>query len=92
MDPGTPARFARYAERVVRALADRVDWYCTINEPGIVAWGGCLGALDFPPGRMVEPKRKGPRPSWSRALPLARSAAMTPVQGRLMVTYFLELT
>ena len=51
MDPGTPVRFARYAERVVRALADRVDWYCTINEPGIVAWGGYLGALDFPPGR-----------------------------------------
>ena len=47
----TPARFARYAGRVVRALADSVDWYCTINEPGVVAWGGYFGALDFPPGR-----------------------------------------
>ena len=61
MDPGTPARFARYAERVVRALADRVDWYCTINEPGIVAWGGYLGALDFPPGRTDTR-------SWERAI------------------------
>jgi beta-glucosidase len=49
-DPGTPARFARYCETVVRALGDRVDWYCTINEPGVVAFGGYLGALDFPPG------------------------------------------
>ena len=61
LDPGTPARFARYAERVVRALADRVDWYCTINEPGIVAWGGYLGALDFPPGRTDTR-------SWERAI------------------------
>jgi beta-glucosidase len=50
LDPGTPARFARYGEAVVRALEDRVDWYCTINEPGIVAFGGYAGALDFPPG------------------------------------------
>jgi beta-glucosidase len=50
MDPGTPARFARYCETVVRALGDRVDWYCTINEPGVVAFGGYLGALGFPPG------------------------------------------
>jgi beta-glucosidase len=50
MDPATPARFARYCETVVRALGDRVDWYLTINEPGVVAFGGYLGALDFPPG------------------------------------------
>jgi beta-glucosidase len=49
-DPGTPARFARYCGAVARALGDRVDWYCTINEPGIVAFGGYLGALDLPPG------------------------------------------
>lgn len=48
-DPGAPARFARYCDRVVRALGDRVEWYCTINEPGIVAFGGYLGALGFPP-------------------------------------------
>ncbi len=50
MDPGTPARFARYCDTVVRALGDRVDWYCTINEPGVAAFGGYIGALDFPPG------------------------------------------
>ena len=50
MDLGTPARFARYCETVVRALGDRVDWYCTINEPGVVAFGGYLGALGWPPG------------------------------------------
>ena len=49
-DAGTPARFARYCDAVTRALGDRVDWYCTINEPGVVAFGGYLGALDFPPG------------------------------------------
>ena len=50
MAPDTPARFARYCDAVVRALADRVGWYCTINEPGIVALGGYLGVLGFPPG------------------------------------------
>lgn len=50
LDAGTPALFARYCDTVVRALGDRVDWYCTINEPGVVAFGGYLGALDFPPG------------------------------------------
>jgi beta-glucosidase len=49
-DPGTPGRFARHCDTVVRALGDCVDWYCTINEPGVVAFGGYLGALDFPPG------------------------------------------
>jgi len=50
LDPEAPASFARYCETVVRALGDRVDWYCTINEPGVVAFGGYLGALGFPPG------------------------------------------
>lgn len=52
MDPETPGRFARYCDGVVRALGDRVDWYCTINEPGVVAFGGYVGALGFPPGTM----------------------------------------
>jgi beta-glucosidase len=52
MDAGTPARFARYCDVVARALGARVDWYCTINEPGIVAFGGYLGALGFPPGTL----------------------------------------
>jgi beta-glucosidase len=52
LDPATPARFARFCERVVRALGDRVTWYCTLNEPGVVAFGGYLGALNFPPGSL----------------------------------------
>jgi len=48
---GTPWRLARYADRVVRALGNRVTLWCTINEPGIVAFGGYVGALNFPPGR-----------------------------------------
>jgi beta-glucosidase len=46
----TPALFERYVRRVVEALGDGVDWYCTINEPGVVAFGGYMGALGFPPG------------------------------------------
>jgi beta-glucosidase len=46
----TPRLFERYVRRVVEALGDSVDWYCTINEPGIVAVGGYLGLLGFPPG------------------------------------------
>jgi beta-glucosidase len=46
----TPGLFERYVRRVVEALGDGVDWYCTINEPGVVAFGGYAGALGFPPG------------------------------------------
>ncbi len=49
-DAETPARFERYCRLVVDALGPGVDWYCTINEPGVVAFGGYLGALGFPPG------------------------------------------
>ncbi len=47
---GTPALFERYVRRVVEALGQSVEWYCTINEPGVVAFGGYMGALGFPPG------------------------------------------
>ena len=60
LDAAAPGRFARYCDRVVQALGDRVTWWCTINEPGVVAFGGYLGALNFPPGR----KDVG---SWERA-------------------------
>ena len=56
----TPALFERYVRRVVEAIGD-VDWYCTINEPGVVAFGGYLGALGFPPGT------RGLR-NWRRAI------------------------
>lgn len=32
-NPETADRFARYCERVTRAIGDLVDWACTINEP-----------------------------------------------------------
>jgi beta-glucosidase len=46
----TPALFERYTRKVVETLGDRVSWYVTINEPGVIAFGGILGALNFPPG------------------------------------------
>ncbi len=46
----TPALLERYVRRVVEALGDTVDWYCTINEPGVVAFCGYMGPLGFPPG------------------------------------------
>ena len=49
-DRRTPELFARYCERVVRELGGRVDWFCTINEPGNVAVGGYLGVFGWPPG------------------------------------------
>ena len=50
LDRRTPELFARYCDRVVRHLGDRVDWWCTINEPGNVAVGGYLGVFGWPPG------------------------------------------
>ncbi len=48
--PEAPARFERYVRRVVAAIGGAVEWFCTVNEPGVVAFGGYLGALGFPPG------------------------------------------
>ncbi len=50
LSPEAPELLARYSSKVVSELGDLVDWYCTINEPGNVAFGGYLGALNFPPG------------------------------------------
>lgn len=61
MDPDIAPLVARYCDRVVRALGSRVNWYCTINEPGVVAFGGYLGALDFPPGTLDAA-------SWARSI------------------------
>jgi beta-glucosidase len=51
LSDATPRLFERYVRRVVEALGDSVDWYCPINEPGVVAFGGYMGALGFPPGK-----------------------------------------
>jgi beta-glucosidase len=48
--PTTPALFERYTRKVIEALGDNVGWYCTINEPGMVALGGYMGGFTFPPG------------------------------------------
>jgi beta-glucosidase len=49
LTPSIAAMFERYTRRVVEALGDHVQWYCTLNEPGMVALGGYLGAMPMPP-------------------------------------------
>jgi beta-glucosidase len=46
----TPGLFERYVRRVVEALGDTVVWYNPINEASVVAFGGYMGGLGFPPG------------------------------------------
>jgi beta-glucosidase len=45
-----PARFARLAATCARALAGRVRWWITVNEPAILATLGYLLG-EWPPGR-----------------------------------------
>jgi beta-glucosidase len=48
--PDAPSLFARYTGKVVEALGDLCDFWCTINEPNVYAVTGYqLG--DYPPGR-----------------------------------------
>ncbi len=47
--PEAPARFGRFAGRVMAALGARIPYVCTINEPNIVAVFGYLAGM-FPPG------------------------------------------
>jgi len=48
--PETVALFARFARRVVEALGQHCDLWCTVNEPNVY---GTLGYLEgiFPPGQ-----------------------------------------
>jgi beta-glucosidase len=49
-NPVTAERFARFCERTVAHLGDRIGMACTINEPNVVSLiGWVVGA--FPPGR-----------------------------------------
>ena len=50
LSPDIPGLFERYCRTVAAHLGDGVDRYTTINEPGVVAFGGYLGVLGFPPG------------------------------------------
>ena len=50
LGPSVTRLFERYTRRVVQALGDHVEWYCTVNEPGMVAFGGYGGGFPFPPG------------------------------------------
>jgi beta-glucosidase len=50
LSPNIVRLFDRYTRTVVEALGDKVEWYCTINEPGVVAAGGYGGWFTFPPG------------------------------------------
>ena len=44
MHTEAPSLFGGYCTRVVAAMGDLVDWYCTINEPGAVALAAGLAA------------------------------------------------
>jgi beta-glucosidase len=46
---GAIDRFGRFAGQVVSALGDRVNLWCTVNEPVVYAFMGYLGGY-FPPG------------------------------------------
>jgi beta-glucosidase len=49
-NPETPTLFARFARRVVEALGAHCDLWCTINEPGVLAYHGYVTGT-FPPGK-----------------------------------------
>lgn len=50
MNEGTIAYFTRYVERVIQALGEETNFWCTINEPNVYATMSYLLGL-FPPGR-----------------------------------------
>jgi beta-glucosidase len=48
LGPDSPAVFARFAQKVYERLADRVPFWCTINEPSVYAVNGYVTG-EFPP-------------------------------------------
>jgi beta-glucosidase len=52
-NPVTAERFARFCERAVERLGDRIGMACTINEPNVVTTIGYLVGA-FPPGRVQD--------------------------------------
>ena len=75
LSPGTPSRFARYCREVVGWLGAGLDRVTTINEPGVVPFGGYLAPLGFPPGRRSVSE-------WERA---SEHIAVAHVLGRAAV-------
>jgi len=71
--------FVRFCEMVYENLADDVDWWCTINEPGVYVFSGYIRGV-FPPGGSL-PLLKGLAPSW--ALPNKKSAANIRLAARV---------
>jgi beta-glucosidase len=49
-NPETVDRFTRYARRVVEALGQHCDLWCTINEPNVYAFSGYVDGT-WPPGK-----------------------------------------
>jgi beta-glucosidase len=49
-DAETIALFARFVRRVVQALGQHCDLWCTINEPNVYAYNGYVEGV-FPPGQ-----------------------------------------
>ena len=52
---GAPAAFAAFAARVADRFGDRVDWWCTLNEPNVYAAKAYLTA-EWPP-EVADPQR-----------------------------------
>jgi beta-glucosidase len=75
LSPATPELFARYCRRVMGRLGSGPDLVTTINEPGVVPFGGYLAPLGFPPGRRSVPE-------WERA---SEHIATAHVRGRAAV-------
>lgn len=72
--PSIPTLFERFTRRVTAALGDQVEWYCTINEPGMVALGGYGGGFPFPPGLAGVDNWKAAIANLVKAHKLARAA------------------
>ncbi|MFP2928937.1 glycoside hydrolase family 1 protein [Pyxidicoccus sp. 3LG] len=49
-NPATLDAFEAYASRLAEALGGEVDWWCTVNEPNVLAVFGYLDGV-WPPGK-----------------------------------------
>lgn len=49
LNPAVIGHFERFTRKVVKALGDDVDLWCTVNEPNVLAYNGFADGL-WPPG------------------------------------------